>query len=75
MPLPKEVEFCITYAHEDNKDKAIKMIKEFCEKQEKSTVIGGLHDTEYAETIKQLDSSEVNVKKYYLRYQDDKGVL
>ena len=43
------------------------MIREFCEKQEKSAVIGGLHDTEYAETIKQLDSSEVNVKKKKLK--------
>ena len=63
MPLPNKVEFCITYAHKDNKDKAIKMIREFCQKQEKSTVIGGLDDKEYAEPIKQLDSSKVNVKK------------
>ena len=39
------------------------MIREFCEKQEKSAVIGGLDDKEYAGPIKQLDSSEVNVKK------------
>ena len=62
MPLPKEVEFCITYAHEDNKDKAIEMIREFCEKQEKSAVIGGLDDKEFAGPFKQLDFSKVYVK-------------
>ena len=58
----EELELCITYAHRDNKDKAITMIREFCEKQEQLAVIGGQDDNLYSELIKQLDSTKVYVK-------------
>ena len=62
MPVEKKVELCITYTQRDNKDKAIKMINEFCQKQEKSAVIGGWNEKEYADLIRQLDSFKVSAR-------------
>ena len=53
------MELRITYLQEDDKEKAIKMITQFCKEQQKTTVIGGADEQDYVELIKQLDSFKV----------------